>query len=363
MFEKVPVLYENKFSYNIIINDNFNNLVSNINEIKSEKYDKICVFTDDNVSMLYLDEVVSILTTEYNHVITFIMPSGEQNKQLSVVEKLYEKLIGNRFDRNDLLIALGGGVVGDMCGFAAATYLRGIDFIQIPTTLLSQVDSSIGGKTGVDYLSYKNMVGAFYMPKLVYINLTVLDSLPKDQLSSGMGEVIKYGMIMDNDFYSWLSDDASGLSDLSQEEIFHIVNVSINCKKKVVEEDPKEHGIRSYLNFGHTIGHAIEKLLDFKLYHGQCVAIGMVAALYLSKDISSDEIERFKSVLVKYGLPTEIPDNMKGISTQDIINAMKSDKKAKAGRIKFVILDSVGSANTYMDFTGEDFEAAINKIN
>lgn len=368
MYKTIPISYENKFSYNIIINDNFENLVRNINSIKPEKYDKICVFTDDNVSSLYLDDVVSKLSSEYNVVITYIMKSGEENKQLKVIESLYEHLIGNHFSRNDLLIALGGGVVGDMCGFAAATYLRGIDFIQIPTTLLSQVDSSIGGKTGVDYLSYKNMIGAFYMPRLVYINLSTLGSLPVEQLSCGMGEVIKYGMIMDLDFYNWLGSDGRDIKNLTTDDIYYIVEKCILCKKRVVEDDPKEKGIRSHLNFGHTIGHAVEKLSDFKLYHGQCVAIGMVAAMYLSlkseigSKVSEEDIESLKSLLKLYDLPDRIPDNFSDMATKDIISAMKSDKKASAGKIKFVILRSVGEADTYMDFNDEDFEDAINKI-
>ncbi|MCR5097576.1 MAG: 3-dehydroquinate synthase [Lachnospiraceae bacterium] len=364
----IPITCENKFSYNIIINDNFENLVRNINSIKSEKYDKICVFTDSNVAKAYIDDIVDRLSAEYNIVITYIMEPGEENKQLSVVEGLYEHLIGNHFTRKDLLIALGGGVVGDMCGFAAATYLRGIDFIQIPTTLLSQVDSSIGGKTGVDYLSYKNMIGAFHMPRLVYINLETLNSLPREQLSCGMGEVIKYGMIMDRDFYSWLASDGKKLDDLSREDIFHIVETSILCKKQVVEEDPREHGIRAHLNFGHTIGHAIEKLCDFKLYHGQCVAIGMVAALYLSmkseadSGISDTDISDLRRILDIYGLYDCVPTEFSSLKASDIIDAMKSDKKADAGRIKFVILKEVGKADTYMDFNDSDYMAAINKV-
>ena len=368
MKKKIPIAYENKFSYNIIINDNFDELVENINSIKPQKYDKICIFTDDNVSKLYLDELVDILSSEYNVVITYVMPSGEENKQLSIIESLYEHLIRNHFSRNDLLIALGGGVVGDMCGFAAATYLRGIDFIQIPTTLLSQVDSSIGGKTGVDFLQYKNMVGAFYMPRLVYINLSTLKSLSKSQLACGMGEVIKYGMIMDRQFYLWLKDTAASIDSLSQEDIFNMVETSVLCKKRVVEEDPKEHGIRAYLNFGHTVGHAVEKLSGFRLFHGQCVAIGMIAAMHLSKSltdvssISGDDITDLKEVLDKYDLPSDIPDEIMSFSIEDIIEAMRSDKKADAGKIKFVILDEVGKADTYMDFNDEDFKTAISHI-
>ena len=362
----IPVSYENKFSYNIILEYNFENLTRNIKTIKPEKYDKICVFTDDNVSGLYLQEVVDVLSREYNNVITFIMPHGEANKQLDIIEKLYEYLIGNRFTRKDLLIALGGGVIGDMCGFAAATYLRGIDFIQIPTTLLSQVDSSIGGKTGVDLLSYKNMIGAFYMPKLVYINLDTLKSLPREQFSCGMGEVIKYGLIMDASFYDWLSD--RDIDSLSDEDIFYMVRTCIMCKKKIVEEDPKEIGVRSYLNFGHTIGHAIEKLSGFKLFHGQCVAIGMIAAMRLSSYYNSmfavfdSDIENAINLLQKYDLPVSVPTEYLDYSADDVVTAMKSDKKADAGRLKFIVLKSIGEAGSYMDFSDEDFVKVIKTV-
>ena len=364
----IPVSCENKFSYNIILEYNFENLVRNIKSIKREKYDKICVFTDDNVAEQYLKEVVDRLSVEYSVVITFIMPHGEANKQLDIVEKLYECLIENRFSRKDLLVALGGGVIGDMCGFAAATYLRGIDFIQIPTTLLSQVDSSIGGKTGVDFLKYKNMIGAFYMPKLVYINLNSLRSLPDDQFSCGMGEVIKYGLIMDAGFYGWLLDHNGGIGTLSDDDIFKIVKTCVLCKKKVVEEDPKEQGVRSYLNFGHTIGHAVENLSDFSLFHGQCVAIGMVAAMYIStyhagmSDITMKDIEKLKAVLTNFGLPYEMPSDIIRSTPEDILSVMMSDKKAVGKRIKFIILSSIGCADSYMDFSDEDYISAIREI-
>ena len=365
MEKTVPVYNENKFSYNIIIRDDFSELTKNINSIKPEKYDKICVFTDDNVSGLYLDEVVGILSAEYNKVITFVMPSGEENKQLKVVEKLYEELIGNHFARHDLLLALGGGVVGDMCGFAAATYLRGIDFVQVPTTLLSQVDSSIGGKTGVDYLDYKNMIGAFYMPKLVYINLSTLKTLSKELISCGMGEVIKYGMIMDADFVAWLTDQGS-IDDLS--DFSYIVEKCILCKKDVVEKDPKEKGIRAYLNFGHTIGHAVEKLSGFGLYHGQCVAIGMVAALYLSlhycsdSKVTSDDMDRLVALLKAYDLPVSLTSENFDIKCRDVMDAMRSDKKADASGIRFVVLKEVGEASIYTGFKDEEFMDALKFI-
>ena len=215
---------------------------------------KICIVTDSNVAALYLEEVKAVLSQCCSKISVFIFPAGEENKNLNTVKELYEHLIREHFDRKDMLAALGGGVTGDLCGFAAATYLRGIDFIQIPTTLLSQVDSSIGGKTGVDFDAYKNMVGAFHMPRLVYTNLEALLTLPKEQFSSGMGEVIKHGLIRDKAYYQWLKDnhDAIMARDLSvcREMVFW----SNEIKKAVVEKDPTEQGERAYLNFGHTLG-------------------------------------------------------------------------------------------------------------
>ena len=205
------------------------------------------------------------------------------------------------------------------------------------------------------------------MPKLVYININSLRSLPKDQLSCGMGEVIKYGMIMDSDFYDWLGEREIGI-EFSDEDLFYIVEKCLMCKKKVVEEDPKEKGIRSYLNFGHTIGHAIEKLSDFNLFHGQCVAIGMVAALYLTlygnyeSKIRPEDIERLKSIIIKYDLPTMVPAEISGINVDDVIEAMRSDKKAEASGIKFVVLEEIGKAAVWRDFSDEDYKKAISFV-
>ena len=357
----LPVKYEDEFCYNIIFDQSFANLVENIILIKREKYDKICIVTDDIVEKLYLNEIETVLRDKFNCVITQSLPNGEKSKQLSNIEKLYEELIRNHFTRSDLLIALGGGVIGDMTGFCAATYLRGIDFIQIPTTLLSQVDSSIGGKTGVDYLSYKNMVGAFYMPKLVYINLNVLKSLSKEQFACGMGEVIKYGCISDADFFQWLGENEDQIQALRYEALEHMVYTCCDIKRQVVEIDPKEHGIRSYLNFGHTIGHAIEKLSDFRLYHGQCVAIGMIAAAYLSVmlgRISETDLKALIDVLQSYDLPIKTS----GMSAEDVYQATRSDKKMSGDKVKFIVLNEIGKADSYTDFTKEDLLKGISYV-
>ncbi len=358
MHKILAVNYENKFCYNIKFNSSFEDLYKSINEIKQNNYDKICIVTDDIVKDLYVKDIIQQLESKFNLVITYTLPNGEKSKNLSQIEKLYEELIKHNFTRKDLLIALGGGVVGDMTGFCAATYLRGIDFIQIPTTLLSQVDSSIGGKTGVDFLGYKNMVGAFYMPKLVYINTSVLKTLSKEQLSCGMGEVIKYGCIWDKEFYKYLKNHASEILSLDDSVLEEMIYTCCDIKRQVVEIDPKEQGLRSILNFGHTIGHAIEKMSNFMLFHGQCVAIGMVAAMFLSNKlgyVSETEVDDFKELLKSYHLPI----SAKNLDAADVLNATKSDKKAEKQYIKFIVLNPLGKAEEYKTFTDEDLLDAI----
>ena len=358
----LPVYYENNFSYNIIIENNFDNLFKNINEIKSNNYQRVCIFSDDIVAEHYLNEIKSIFEEKFNCVISYVIPNGENSKTLSNVEKLYEELIKNHFDRHDLLVALGGGVVGDMTGFAAATYLRGIDFVQIPTTLLSQVDSSIGGKTGVDYLQYKNMVGAFYMPKLVYINVNTLQTLSDSQLQSGMGEAIKHGLIRNPSYYQWLQEHRDLVNSKDPDTLEQLVYENCCVKKAVVEEDPKEQGIRAHLNFGHTIGHAIEKLSDFRLYHGQCVALGMCAAGYISWKrglISELEYLTMEQVIDSFGLPIKL---MIPMNPQDILQTTKSDKKMVGNHVKFILLESIGDAKIYSDVSDDEMLEAIESL-
>ena len=267
--------------------------------------------TDSTVAELYSETVIRQLEPVCKEVHLFVFEAGEKNKNLDTVRKLYEFLIQNHYDRNDMLVALGGGVVGDLCGFTAATYLRGIRFIQVPTTLLSQVDSSIGGKTGVDFDAYKNMVGAFHMPQLVYTAAASLLTLTEEQFACGMGEVIKHGLIMDAGYYEWLQEHREEIlaRDLSICE--QMILISCRIKRDVVEQDPTEQGIRGILNFGHTLGHAIEKLMDFKLLHGQCVALGSIAAAYLSAgrgEITMDEAVQIRNVFEEFGLPVSIKD-------------------------------------------------------
>ena len=322
---------------------------------------KICIVTDSNVAALYLEEVKAVLSQCCSKISVFIFPAGEENKNLNTVKELYEHLIREHFDRKDMLAALGGGVTGDLCGFAAATYLRGIDFIQIPTTLLSQVDSSIGVKTGVDFDAYKNMVGAFHMPRLVYTNLEALLTLPKEQFSSGMGEVIKHGLIRDKAYYQWLKDnhDAIMARDLSvcREMVFW----SNEIKKAVVEKDPTEQGERAYLNFGHTLGHAVEKLKDFSLLHGHCVGLGCVAAARICRLkglLTWQEEMDIRETMERFGIPVTV----NGLSWDAVYQATKSDKKMDSGSVKFILLKKIGEAYADCTLTEQEIQAGFDAV-
>lgn len=358
--EKLVVNYDEKPCYSIMLTTGFQNLKEMLLplEIMSRK---VCVITDSNVGELYLEEVKSILSDCCKEVISYTFPAGEESKNLDVISKMYETMIEAKMDRNDLMVALGGGVVGDMTGFAAATYLRGIRFVQIPTTLLSMVDSSIGGKTGVDYKAYKNMVGAFHQPSAVYMNLCTLKTLTKEQYRSGMGEIIKHALIKDKNYYTWLNSNQEAILLRDMEVVKTMVSRSLKIKREVVEHDPKERGERALLNFGHTLGHAIEKHMNFAMYHGDCVAIGIVAASYLSLQrnlIALEEFESIKQMLINFTLPITI----EGLNPMDVVLTTKSDKKMEAGKIKFILLKNVGTAYIDMTVTEEDMLKALQAV-
>ena len=349
--------------YKIVFRDSFQFLLDELDEINGNDYSKIMIVTDTNVSGLYLQEIEDILIGGGYDVMHHIFQAGEESKNLNTVSSLYRDLVENHYDRRTLLIALGGGVVGDLTGYAAATYLRGVDFIQIPTTLLSQVDSSVGGKTGVDFDNYKNMIGAFYMPKLVYMNANTLHTLPEDQFLSGLGEVVKYGYICDGSFLEWLDSNHDQVFQRDIKSLNHIIRSCCAMKQRVVEEDPTEKGIRAYLNFGHTIGHAVEKLMNFQIHHGQCVSIGMAAALYLSMKkgyIKEEEYQRELAFIKGMNLPVfvEKPD----FTAEDVLEATKSDKKRNGNRIKFVLIKPIGSALIDESLNDSDLLLGIQSI-
>lgn len=345
MGQVIPVSYEGSPCYEIHLEQDFGRLPHCVQALGYSPGRKACVVSDSNVAPLYLEEVCGLLRKHFSVCVSVVFQAGESSKHTGTVGEVYERLILSHFDRKDLLVALGGGVVGDLTGFVAATYLRGIDFIQIPTSLLSQVDSSIGGKTGVDYMQYKNMVGAFYMPRLVYMSLSTLRTLPKGQMASGMAEILKHGQIRDSDYAKWLCDHAEEIREGQVATLMEMVHGSCCVKRDVVQRDPKEQGERALLNFGHTIGHAIEKLSDFALLHGECVALGMAAAAYLSSRYGSyPEADRadLEQLISFFGLPTRLAQP--GFSPEDVLDATRLDKKMDGGRVKFILLKAVGVA-------------------
>lgn len=331
--------------YPIYINDSFNELKKAV-EKAGINGGKACIICDSNTERLYLQEVMALLKDCFSHICYFSFEAGENSKKLEVISQIYGCLVENKLDRKSTLIALGGGVVGDMTGFAAATYMRGISFVQIPTTLLAQVDSSVGGKTGVDFMGNKNMIGAFYQPKFVYINSKTLETLPPREFSAGMGEVIKYGYIIDKAYLEMLEEKKNEIKALDTEAIHKVIYGACESKAYVVSKDEKENGLRAILNFGHTFGHAVESLSDFKLIHGECVAIGMMSALYLSEKmgmIENKELERAKKLLEFFDLPTSV----KGFDKNEILDKMLLDKKTKNNVINLVLLEEIGKA--YID--------------
>ncbi|MCR5773601.1 MAG: 3-dehydroquinate synthase [Lachnospiraceae bacterium] len=339
--------------YDIILAHDYISLPEHIEKL-GFKGRKICIISDSNVFPLYGDIVKEQLKPVSDDIFDIVFAAGEENKHLDTVKKIYEGLIGYHFERNDLIVALGGGVTGDISGYAAATYLRGIDFIQLPTTLLACTDSSIGGKTGVDLDEYKNMVGAFKMPRLVYMNLSTLKSLNGREFASGMGEVLKHGLIKDAAYYEWLINNFSEINERDSKTLQKMIKRSCEIKRDIVERDPTEKGERALLNFGHTIGHAIEKYMNFELKHGECVALGAFAASYISYKrqlLTTEECFEIRDMFVPFGLPVTLPD---GADADKILELTKSDKKMNAGRIRFILLKGIGKA--YIDTTVTDEE-------
>ncbi|WP_099468130.1 3-dehydroquinate synthase [Konateibacter massiliensis] len=363
MGKRLTIYEKNKKTglYDIVIEHSFAQLANELQALDLGNR-KLCIVTDSNVGGIYAKELEEILKTVAGGVVTYTFPAGEENKNLDTVRNLYEKLIIEKFDRKDMLVALGGGVVGDLTGYAAATYLRGIDFIQIPTTLLSQVDSSIGGKTGVDFDAYKNMVGAFHQPRLVYMNLSALTSLSEAQFYSGMGEILKHGLIKNEGYYIWLIEHLYEIYEKEMDILEEMVYESCLIKSAVVQKDPTEQGDRALLNFGHTIGHAVEKLKNFELLHGECVALGSVAASYLSwkrGNLTKEEFYEIRDMYVAFNLPITVT----GIVPEEVLEAVKRDKKMDSGQIKFILLKKMGKAVIDSTVTDEELLEAIQFIN
>lgn len=305
---------------------------------------KVMIVTDDIVGPIYLDQVRKVLS-KFASVESMVIESGEKSKNIDNLSLIHSKLIEKKNDRSSTLIALGGGVVGDIAGFAAASYQRGINFIQIPTTLLAQVDSSVGGKTGINHALGKNMIGAFHQPRVVVIDLDFLETLPQRQFSAGVAEIIKYGLIENLEFYNWILKNRLAIKERQSLVISEAIEMSCKIKAKVVSEDEKETNIRAILNFGHTFGHAIEAFQNYcGLLHGEAISIGMILAMRASKvvgNISDEEINELEDLFRYFDLPVTVPDEM---LPKDFFSYARRDKKVIDGNIRLILLRSIGSA-------------------
>ncbi len=318
------------------------------------------VVTNTTVAPLYLEAVEQALATlglRYDRV---ILDDGEAHKTLAAIESIVDRLLEQRLDRRTTVIALGGGVVGDIAGFAASVYQRGVNYIQLPTTLLSQVDSSVGGKTGVNHARGKNMIGAFYQPQCVIADIATLDTLPDRELSAGLAEVVKYGLIHDADFFAWLETHMAGLVAREPELLAEAVLVSCRIKARVVELDERESGLRAILNLGHTFGHAIETLAGYGNWlHGEAVAAGMVMAIDLSIReglVDADLQARTIALLERAGLPTAPPPDF---SAEQFLDVMAIDKKVVDGSIRLVLLRALGDAFVSADYDPQNLRQTL----
>lgn len=314
---------------------------------------KVVIISNESVAKLYLSEIKTLLNDR--EILEIVLPDGEQYKNLDAISYIYDRLMAAKCDRKTTLVALGGGVVGDITGFAAATYLRGINFVQVPTTLLAQVDSSVGGKTGVNHPQGKNMIGAFYQPECVIINTNFLKTLPVREVKAGLAEVIKYGLINKPAFFDWLAENSAGLLALNPALIGNAIKISCEAKAEIVSKDEREGGVRALLNLGHTFGHAIETASGYGvLLHGETVAMGMVMAADLSKRmglISADEASKIRTVLEEnFGMQVVPPAD---ITVEQFMNLMASDKKAELGKIRFILFKALGNAYIEADANQE----------
>ncbi|ALG69136.1 3-dehydroquinate synthase [Beggiatoa leptomitoformis] len=302
---------------------------------------QVMIVSNETVSPLYLEKILPAF--QGLNIEAVILPDGEQYKTLDVLNQVFDGLLSEKFDRQATLVALGGGVVGDMTGFAAACYQRGVNFIQIPTTLLAQVDSSVGGKTGVNHALGKNMIGAFHQPQCVVIDTDTLNTLPDRELSAGFAEVIKYGLIDDIAFLQWLENNVTLLLKRDADALNYAIARSCQSKARIVSLDEKESGVRALLNLGHTFGHAIETSMGYGTYlHGEAIAIGMVLAARLSATmgwLSNEDVVRVARLIKRFQLPTTIPANM---TPADMWQRMQVDKKVRDGKVRLVLMQKLG---------------------
>lgn len=330
---------------------------------KSIEGKKLLVISDENVYQLYFHKVQPLLTNSPFKIHWAIIPPGENSKNLAMAETLYTKALEAGLDRSSSIIALGGGVVGDLAGFIAATYMRGINLIQIPTTLLAQIDSSVGGKVAVNHPLAKNIIGSFYQPKGVYINTQTLYDLPPREFSTGMAELIKYGFIWDESLLPWLEDNIKLLMKRNEDILTYAIYESCRIKADIVEQDEKENGLRAILNFGHTVGHAIESVTGYSRYtHGEAVALGMLCEVLLAHRmglVRVSLVDRLMALLKQANLPIKIPS----IDIDNLIGVMAHDKKNMGGDIVFVLPTGIGKVDIFTKLDNKLLRQVLKQLN
>ncbi len=338
------------------------NLLQNPSLLPVKAGDKVMIVSNATIAQHYLTTLTATFESLGCQVAHCLLPDGEQYKNLASLEQIYRSLLENHFSRDSLLVALGGGVVGDICGLAAATYQRGVRFIQVPTTLLAQVDSSVGGKTAVNHPLGKNMIGAFYQPSAVLIDINTLKTLPQREISAGLAEVIKYGAALDAPFFQWLEEHIEELMALEEEALKYAISRCCQLKAQIVARDEKEKGERALLNFGHTFGHAIETQMGYGNWlHGEGVAVGMLiaselSALWEKSAFTAQECVRLRELLQKAQLPIYVPKEM---TSADFLTLMQRDKKVLQGKIRFVLLQHLGKSFLSHDLTATQITQAI----
>lgn len=347
-------------SYDIVIDSG---ILSNIREqLKKFNFSKIAVISNPTVFNLYGDMVINSLKNAGFEPLHVLIPDGEEYKNYTQTYQILTELLRNKLDRNSCLIALGGGVIGDITGFVASIYMRGIHFVQVPTTLLSQVDSSVGGKTGVNHELGKNMIGTFYQPRLVWIDIDTLKTLPKRELLCGIAEIIKYGVIWDKELFVFMQQNRGAILNLDVNALKFIIMRSCEIKAEVVSRDERESGLRAILNYGHTIGHAIETETGYcRFLHGEAVAIGMHLEARLSEIMGiadRGDVLKIKSLIESYGLPSELPVDL---NADKLISHMELDKKVEAGKMKFVLPEKIGKVRIQKGININDIEMAMGK--
>ncbi len=357
MAKKVIVdLKEN--SYPILIGKS---IVSNLNELlKKYKINKhLLVIVDEKVEKIYSNIIRSEINSNYFKVNYYTLKSGEESKSYIELNKIYAYMINNNFGRDSAIIAIGGGVTGDLAGYVAATFMRGIQLIHIPTTLLAAVDSSIGGKTGINFEKKKNMIGAFYQPKFVLIDTDFLKSLPHSELKSGLGEIIKYAYLTEPKFFSFLEKNLENIYELNDKILIDVIAISASVKAAVVSQDEKESGLRKILNLGHTFAHAFETNLNFNIKHGEAVTAGIICALILSNKIGLLKNSKFDK-LINLPLKIKLSNKLKEMNKEVLIDIMLHDKKNRNEKIKFVLISDIGKILVDVEAGKSEIISSIN---